>query len=49
MVRNGVSAPYRMVPVEYSLGPSLSPARSSSALVKIISVLADGSWAVVTP
>ena len=38
-----------MVPVENTRGPSLAPARTSSALVKTVSLSFDGSCDVVTP
>ena len=43
------SAPYRIVPVEKSLGPSFKPALIISEFVNTIVVLFDGSWEVVTP
>jgi hypothetical protein len=46
---NGVSAPYRIVPVEKIRGPSFAPVRTSSALVKTVAVSFDGSCEVVTP
>ena len=46
---NGVSAPYRIVPVENRRGPSFTPDRISSALVKTVSQSFEGSCEVVTP
>ena len=46
---NGVSAPYRIVPVEKTRGPSCLPAFCSSDEANTSWVSADGSWMVVTP
>ena len=43
------SAPYRITPVENILGPTMVPAFTISDWENTISVLAEGSWAVVTP
>ena len=47
--RNGDFAPYRIVPVEYSRGAVISPARAISLAAKTIEVSADGLCVVVTP
>src|SRR5882757_1885362 len=43
------SAPYKMVPVLNTRGPTIKPAFTNSLCAKTISLLADGSCVVVTP